>query len=121
MLFRPAEHLAGLRVTELAALPVESELDAGDEAVFAADPECDRPVLDLDHLAVDLGKEGLNLIDDHTEAGRRSLGSRRPGAPQSGEDTKGDNTSRGSAHAGTDGSISPRLAQGVGRVKEWAD
>src|SRR5262249_44102595 len=119
LLLRPAEDLAGLRMLELAALPVESQLDSGDDAVLAAKREGHGAVLDLDHLTVDLRKEGLNLINEHTDGGRRSLGSRRPGAPESGKDTEGDDPSCGSAHAGTDASISPRLAQGVGRVKEW--
>ena len=119
MLLGPAQNLTSLRVTELAPLPVEGQLDPGDEAVPTAERKGDRTGLDLDHLTVDLRKESLDLIDEHTQGGRGRLGSRRPGTPESDEDTEGDDTSRGRAHAGTDASISPRLAQGVRRVKEW--
>ncbi len=83
------EDLAGLRVTELATLAVEGKLDAGDQAVLTAEPERDRAVLDLDHLTVDLREQRLNLIDEHTEGGRRGLGSRRPGTPESDEEHRG--------------------------------
>src|SRR5262249_5278853 len=69
-------------------------------------------VLDLDHLAVDLWKQRLNLIDQDTERRRRSLGSRRPGTPQTDEETESDDPSRGPAHAGTDASISPEASPG---------
>src|SRR2546430_23358 len=83
-------------------LPVEGQLDPGDEAVPTAERKGDRTGLDLDHLTVDLRKESLDLIDEHTQGGRGRLGSRRPGPPESDEDTEGDDTSRGRAHAGTD-------------------
>src|SRR5262249_51070430 len=120
----PPEKLAGLRMAELPALPIQSELNPGDQPVPGAERERDRSILNLDHLTVDLWKLRLNLIDEDTErrhSGRRGLGSRRPGTPQTDEDTEGDDSSRGPAHAGTDASISPeaspggRESQGMGR------
>ena len=119
-LLGPAQDLAGLWMTELSTLAIESQPDPREDAVATAERERDGGALDFDHLAVDLRKERHDLIDEHAQAGRRGLRSRRPGAPESHEQGEGDDASH-RAHAGTDASISPRLAQGVGRVKEWAD
>src|SRR5207237_4062345 len=108
LLLGPAKNLTGLGMTQLAPLAVDGQFDAGEKTVSTAEREGDRTVLDLDHLTVDLGKQSLNLIDEHTQRGRGRLGSRRPGTPESDEDTEGDDTSRGRAHAGTDASSSPR-------------
>src|SRR5213594_2936434 len=106
-------------MAELATLAVEGQLDARDETVAAAQRQRDRAALDLDHLAVDLRKERQDLIHEHAQGGLGCLGSRRSRAPDRDEDSEGNDTSGVNVHRGACASISPRLAQGVGRVKEW--
>src|SRR5262245_54050199 len=108
-------------MAELATLAVERKLDVREEAVAAAERERDRAVLDLDHLAIDLGKQREDLIDDDADGGRRlCLGSE--GAAANGDEAGEDQDPRQvTAHAGTSASISPRLAHGVWRVKEWGN
>jgi hypothetical protein len=105
-------------MAELTTLTVERELDARNETVAATEREGNRAALNLDHLAIDLGKEGQDLIDEYTErrGRRRRLG---PRACCGDEDGERENTSYVTAQSAIPSSISPRLAQGVGRVKEW--
>src|SRR2546422_5310485 len=107
-------------MAELAPLAVERKFDARDEPVAAAERERDRAALDLDHFAIDLRKEPEDLIDDDAQRRRRrGLGSRGSAPSHGDEEGERENPPRVRAHADIPCSISPRLAQGVGRVKEW--
>src|SRR5262249_17174572 len=95
------------------------KLDVREETVTAAERERNRAILNLDHLAIDLGKQRENLIDDDADGGRRlCLGSE--GTAANGDEAGEDQDPRQvTAHAETSASISPRLAHRVWRVKEW--
>src|SRR5439155_4962114 len=79
-----AEDLAGLRMTKLSSFPIKGQLDSNHQAILAADPDRHGGPLYLDHVAVDLRKQGDDLIDQHTQGGlrlrlrRRRRGARHP-------------------------------------------
>src|SRR5439155_5171774 len=114
-----AKHRPGPRVTELATLPVDTELDARHDAVAAARRQGDDVSGDLEHVTVHLGEQAEHLFHEDIHRGRRVLGRRRPRDQHEESNTEGE--TQGAEHYEWGCAHGPRLADRIGGVKETKD